>query len=252
MEWFDHAIGGRVILNVQASSVGASQAAVALMGRAVFVGVMARDYASMEDGIARIDRLHREGVQVSAGLGDGSADQWERALQLALATKPLHLNQIFPAAALSQIALRREGAPTVVNAMIRPTGEPGIVELGTGPLSSKLAGGAKVPVEAAIAMMRETGVTSVKLFPIEGERRMDELRAVARAVAAADMMLEPTGGITPDNVAAIVAACLAEGVRYVMPHLYGSLKDPATGDLDVAKLERARREVERLFAESAV
>ncbi|WP_135556519.1 KDGP aldolase [Paenibacillus cymbidii] len=250
MEWFEHAIGGSVILNVQTSSLGASLAAHQLLGRAVFVGVMARDYPNLADGAAYIGRLHEAGIQVSAGLGDGSPDEWERALQLALAARPPHLNQIFSAAALSQFALRREGAHTVVNAMIRPAGEPGIVSLGTGPLSGRMAGGVRVPADAAIAMMCEMGIVSVKLFPIEGDLRLDEVRAVARAVAAADMMLEPTGGITPDNVARVVDACLAEGVRCVMPHLYGSLKDPSTNDLDIARLERAAREVERLFAGS--
>lgn len=251
MERFEQsAIAGKVMLNIQTRSVVASKAATALLGPAVLVGVMAKDYPEAGTGEAYVRELHEAGVQVSAGLGDGSAAQWERALALAVATRPAHLNQIFPAAALSRQALRQSGADTFVNAMVTPSGRPGWVTLGTGPLS-QAAAPAVVPVEAALAMMRETGIRSVKFFPIEGTKRLDELQAVAQAAAAADMMVEPTGGITPDNVADIVRVCLEAGVRRIMPHLYGSLKDPATGDLDIGRLERAYAAIAALLGERA-
>jgi 2-dehydro-3-deoxy-phosphogluconate aldolase len=248
MNLFDFGIGSKVLLNIQADRLDSSLAAKELMGASVLVGVMARDYPRLEDGAAYIEQLHNHGVLVSAGLGDGSADQWHNALQLALRTKPAHLNQIFPAAALSAYALRAQGIGTIVNAMIRPTGTPGRVVIGTGPLSQ--AAEAVVSAEAAMAMMKEMGVESVKFYPIEGTKRLEELRAVARAAAAKGMMLEPTGGITPDNVAEIVSVCLEAGVKHVMPHLYGSLKNPETKELDLGKLEMAYHRVRQLFGEA--
>lgn len=243
---FRHALGGKVLLNVQARSAEAAAEASGLLGAAVLVGVMARDFPRLEDGVNYVQTLHAQGVQVSVGLGDGSAEQWERALQLALRTKPHHLNQIFSAASLSQSLLRSLGAPTLVNGMVKPAGQPGLVHIGTGPLS-QLNGSATIPVQAALAILKETGVQSVKFFPIEGTGRLEELRQIARAVAEMDMMLEPTGGITPENVAAIVGVCLEEGVQYIMPHLYGSLKNRHTGDLDMQKLETAYKNVQSLF-----
>ncbi|XID92676.1 KDGP aldolase [Paenibacillaceae bacterium WGS1546] len=250
-QWFEHGIGGKVLLNIQAYSIESARAATKLLGKSVLIGVMARDYPVLNDGVAYIDQLHREGINVSVGLGDGSAEQWERALQLTLATQPVHLNQIFPAAALSQYAVKQHGASTLVNAMIKPAGQAGFVLLGTGPLSQNSPTSSAIPVEAAVAMMKETGIRSVKYFPIEGCKRLDELRAVARAAARADIALEPTGGIAPDNVEEVVRVCLEEGVTRVMPHLYGSLKNPATNDLDTDKLNQAVDRITRLFERTA-
>lgn len=240
--FFKQAIGGKVLLNIQANSLESAKAAAELLGPAVIVGVMAKDFPVIEEGVAYIQRLHGEGVQVSAGLGDGSAEEWERALKLALAAKPLHLNQVFPAAALSQYVLRLQGAPTIVNAMVRPTGTPGMVHIGTGPLS-QASPDAVVSVDSALSMMQEMGIESVKFFPIQGTGRLDEVRAVAKAVAGSGMMLEPTGGITPDNAAELVRACLEEGVTKLMPHLYGSLKNASTNDLDLEKLKLAAQQI---------
>ena len=62
---------------------------------------------------------------------------------------------------------------------------------------------------------------------------------INRVAAKYDMIMEPTGGITTENVGKIVGICLEAGVSYVMPHLYGSLKDKVTGALDMEKFKRA-------------
>lgn len=243
---FQHGLSGKVLLNIQTHSLQTSKEAADLLGNAVLVGVTAKAYPNLDEGFDYIHELHQNGVQVSAGLGDGSADQWERALELALHTNPVHLNQIFPAAGLSQYMLKEKGFNTWVNGMVGPTGEPGKVVLGTGPLSRGEAGSI-VSIEAALAMLKEVGVQSVKFFPIQGTKRLDEVRAVAAAVAAAGMVMEPTGGITPDNVAELVQLCLEQGVEYVMPHIYGSLKDPSTNDLDIRLLQQTYKNIEAVL-----
>lgn len=227
-----------LLINVQASTVDAAAAAARRYGDDVVVGVVARDFAEPAEGAAHIRRLQAQGVRVSAGLGDGAADQWERALQLAILTQPCHLNQVFPAAGLSQRVLADAGAPTLVNALVRPGGAPGVVSVNTGPRSQRAPDG-RLPVGAALDMLAEVGVRSVKLFPVNGDTRLDEVRAVAAAAAERDLALEPTGGITPDNLAAVLDACLDAGVTRLMPHLYGSVKDPATGDLSPDRLAAA-------------
>jgi 2-dehydro-3-deoxy-phosphogluconate aldolase len=94
-------------------------------------------------------------------------------------------------------------------------------------------------VGVALDMPAETGVRSVKFFPMGGLTHLAELSALAAAAAERSMMVEPTGGIGVADVAKIVQACRAEGVPVVMAHLYGSLKDPATGELDLALLRAA-------------
>jgi len=247
MTLFDHPL----LLNVQASTVDGAAAVTGRYGTRVLVGVVARDFADPAGGADHIRALQARGVRVSAGLGDGAADQWEQALKMAMLARPCHLNQIFPAAALSQRVLQAAGAPTVVNALVRPSGTPGLVCVATGPVSQRAAGG-RLPVGAALDMLAEVGVGSVKLFPIEGAARLAELQAVAAAVAERDMALEPTGGITPQNLPDVLATCLDAGVTRLMPHLYGSVKDPATGDPCPQRLAMAMAVLDRYAERNAL
>lgn len=233
-----------LLLNVQASTVDSAAAAAERYGDQVIIGVVARDFADPADGAAHIQTLQARGVQVSAGLGDGAAGQWERALEMAVRARPFHLNQVFPAAALSQRVLRRAGAPTVVNALVRPTGTPGIVTVATGPVSERARDG-RLPVGTALDMLTEVGVRSVKFFPVQGASRLTELRAVAAAAAERGMALEPTGGITPENLPDVLTACLDAGVIRLMPHLYGSVKDAVTKDLCPDRLAAAMTVIHR-------
>lgn len=239
----------QVLLNVEATSVEIAAAATERFGSCVVVGVMARRFDTPAAGAAFASELHSRGVLVSAGLGDGSADHWQQALEIALESGPAHLNQVFPAAALSQRVLADAGAPTLVNALIEPAADPGLVRIATGPRSRQHAGG-DVPIDVALDLLCETGVRSVKLYPVRGIDRLDSIRAVSAAAAARDMVFEPTGGIAPDNLAAVLDTALTAGVQAVMPHLYGSVKDPATAELDQQRLARAFRVIDEVLGRS--
>lgn len=239
---FDKGYHRAVLINIQCSNFDdALQAAKRFPG--TLVGVMAKSYACLQQGIDFAHQLRNAGIMVSAGLGDGCPGQWERALQLALGAKTEHLNQVFPAAALSQKALEQAGVDTCVNALIRPSGRPGLVNISTGPLSEQSAE-AVVPAETAAAMLSEVGVRSLKFFPMWGIKALPEAIALAKAAARYNMILEPTGGLTPENVGPIVAALLDAGATHIIPHLYGSLKDTATGGLDMGKFEKALAAIE--------
>jgi len=201
---------------------------------AVIAGVMAGRFPTVTAAVSQVADFTAAGIQVSVGLGDGAADQWDRALEVALASRPLHLNQVFPAAGLSQRALADAGTSTLVNALVSPVRN-GWVNVATGPLSRRHP--TEVPVEAALDLMAEVGVRSVKLYPVGGLDRLDEIVAVARAVAERDLLLEPTGGIAPAHLSTLLDAVLATGCR-VMPHLYGSLRDDS-GALSPALLDEA-------------
>lgn len=239
---FERSIDGKVILNIQCMCLDECLEAKKQFGDIFLTGITAKAFSDIEDGIDCIRRLQNAGIRVSAGLGDGEAFQWERALNLALMTDCEHLNQVFPAAALSQRLIREKENRTIVNALIRPTGRVGYVSIGTGPLSEKEE--SIVPIRAAAAMLKETHVSSLKFFPIKGTAHLAELETVAKAAAEFDMMIEPTGGITPDNVEAVVRTCMEAGAVHIMPHLYASLKDES-GMLELYKMERAVEAIRR-------
>ncbi|HUW87280.1 MAG TPA: KDGP aldolase [Candidatus Paceibacterota bacterium] len=228
----------KILLNVQTNNVDtAIEVSKRYPGRIV-IGVTAKDFPDLRDGIAIVNRMQEKGVLVSVGLGDGAANQWQRALDLALATKPFHLNQVFPASALSRKALRDAGALTIVNGLIRPSSKVGAVCIGTGPESSNYAL-ESVSTEFAIALLHEMSVESVKLFPLHGLTHIDELREVAMVATSRGMMVEPTGGLTVAMLPEILKACSFTGEEKIMPHLYSSVKNPTTGDLDLSLIADA-------------
>jgi uncharacterized protein (TIGR03581 family) len=105
----------------------------------------------------------------------------------------------------------------------------GFVKISTGPLSAQAADGI-VPVETAIALLKDMGGSSIKYFPMGGLKHKDEFHYVAQACAEHGFLLEPTGGIDLDNYEAIMEIALAAGVRQVIPHIYSSIIDSASGN----------------------
>jgi uncharacterized protein (TIGR03581 family) len=137
------------------------------------------------------------------------------------------VNQVFTGVATSRALLGQN--QTVVNGLISPTGTPGRVKISTGPLSSTAADGI-VPIDTAIALLKDMGGSSVKYFPMGGLKCRDEYKAVAEACARHDFWLEPTGGIDLENFGEILQIALDAGVSKIIPHIYSSIIDKASGD----------------------
>ncbi|HMR13147.1 MAG TPA: KDGP aldolase, partial [Arachnia sp.] len=68
-------------------------------------------------------------------------------------------------------------------------------------------------------------------YPIGGVSQLDHPAAMGRAMAAAGVpIFEPTGGIDVENFDAVVSTCLEAGAKHVVPHVYTSIVDKATGN----------------------
>ncbi|BDS28736.1 hypothetical protein KAM479c_04600 (plasmid) [Aeromonas caviae] len=119
-------------------------------------------------------------------------------------------------------------ADTLVNGLVSPTGTPGMVKISTGPLSAQQADGI-VPIDTAIALLKDMGGSSVKFFPMGGLACRAEYQAVAEACARHGFWLEPTGGIDLENFEEIVRIALEAGVEKVIPHVYSSIIDSESG-----------------------
>lgn len=218
----------RVCLNVLAGSKANAQAIWQAAEGHVLVGVLSKNYASVESAVedmreyaALIDNA------LSVGLGAGDPRQSAMVSEISREVQPQHVNQVFTGVATSRALLGQQ--QTVVNGLVSPTGTPGRVKISTGPLSAQ-APDAVVPVETAIAMLKDMGGSSIKYFPMGGLKAVDEFTAVAQACAKHDFWLEPTGGIDLDNYATILQIALDAGVSKIIPHIYSSIIDSATGD----------------------
>ena len=216
-------LNDRLCLNILAGSVANAKECYEAAETNVVVGVLSKSYATdeaaIEDMKKYIDAIDNA---LSIGLGAGDPNQSPMVTRLAKVLQPQHVNQVFTGTAASREALGQN--ETVVNGLISPCGEVGYVNIATGPLSSKEAV-AKVPVASAIALLKDMGCSSVKYFPMNGLAHKEEYIAVAKACAAADFYLEPTGGIDLDNFEEIVQIALDAGVKKVIPHVYSSIID---------------------------
>ncbi|RNE17789.1 2-dehydro-3-deoxy-phosphogluconate aldolase [Lacticaseibacillus paracasei] len=227
----------RVALNVLAGSIQNAEDIYQAAEGHVVVGVLTKNYdtdeAAIED-MKKYQAVTQNGLSV--GLGAGDPNQSAMVSRVSKVLQPQHVNQVFTGVGTSRALLGQND--TVINGLVSPTGKVGIVNVATGPKSSQKAA-AEVPVATAIALLQDMGGTSFKFFPMGGLKHEEEFRAVAKACAAEGFKLEPTGGIDLDNFEAILQIALDAGVKQIIPHIYSSIIDKATGltrPEDVAKL----------------
>ena len=218
----------RVCLNVLAGSKDNARDIYEAAEGHVLVGLLSKNYADVASAVADMKEYAAliENA-LSVGLGAGDPRQSLMVSQISAQVQPQHVNQVFTGVGTSRALLGQNDS--VVNGLISPTGKAGFVKINTGPLSSK-ASDAIVPVETAIALLKDMGGSSVKYFPMGGLSTRDEFAAVARACAEQDFWLEPTGGIDLENFEAIMEIALAAGVTKIIPHIYSSIIDSATGN----------------------
>ncbi|MCD1258048.1 oxo-acid lyase [Paenibacillus athensensis] len=219
---------GQVALNVLAGSVDNAREVFAAAEGYVLVGVLSKRYPDAQTAAAAM-REYGAAIDdaVSIGLGSGDSRQAAVVAEIAASYAGSHINQVFPSVGATRARLGAR--PGWINALVAPSGRPGYVNIATGPASSALPEGAIVPVKAAIALVRDMGGNALKFFPMNGLSCEDELRAVAQACGEERFALEPTGGIDLGNFEAIVRMALEAGVPQIIPHVYASIVDPASG-----------------------
>ncbi len=218
----------RVCLNVLAGSKDNARDIYQAAEGHVLVGVLSKNYADVPSAVADMKEYAAliENA-LSVGLGAGDPRQSLMVSQISQQVQPQHVNQVFTGVGTSRALLGQNDS--VVNGLISPTGKVGWVKINTGPLSSTAAD-AIVPVETAIALLKDMGGSSVKYFPMGGLKTRDEFAAVARACAEHDFWLEPTGGIDLENFEPIMEIALEAGVNKIIPHIYSSIIDSASGN----------------------
>jgi len=236
---------GRVALNVLASSIDNAKEVFEAAEGHVVVGVLSKNYPNAEEAVIAM-RQYGEAIDdaVSIGLGAGDSRQAAVVAEIAKHYAGTHINQVFTAVGATRANLGERDS--WINSLVSPSGRPGYVNISTGPVSAAHAEHAVVPVKAAIALVRDMGGNALKYFPMKGLELEDEFRAVAAACGEEGFALEPTGGIDKSNFEKIVGIALEAGVSKVIPHVYSSIIDQASGKTIVEDVKELYEKMKKL------
>jgi uncharacterized protein (TIGR03581 family) len=236
---------GRVALNVLASSIDNAKEVFEAAEGHVVVGVLSKNYPNAEEAVIAM-RQYGEAIDdaVSIGLGAGDSRQAAVVAEIAKHYAGTHINQVFTAVGATRANLGERDS--WINSLVSPSGRPGYVNISTGPVSAAHAEHAVVPVKAAIALVRDMGGNALKYFPMKGLELEDEFRAVAAACGEEGFALEPTGGIDKSNFEKIVGIALEAGVPKVIPHVYSSIIDQASGKTIVEDVKELYEKMKKL------
>lgn len=222
----------RVALNVLASDPTNAKAVFEAAEGHVLIGVLSKDYPTVLKSVEAMKEYGEviDGA-VSIGLGGGDNRQAAIVAEIVKYFPGNHVNQVFPAVGATRANLG--GKESWINSLISPTGKVGYVNISTGPNSAQQTEQAIVPIHSAISLIRDMGGNALKYFPMNGLSCEDEYRAVAIACGEAGFALEPTGGIDKENFEAILRIALEANVPKVIPHIYSSIIDQATGQTNI-------------------
>ncbi|GEK35010.1 2-dehydro-3-deoxy-phosphogluconate aldolase [Kurthia sibirica] len=235
----------RVALNVLASDINNAKEIYEAAEGYVVVGVLSKDYDTVDEAVTAMKAYGKEiDDAVSIGLGAGDNRQAAVVADIAKYYEGSHINQVLPAVGATRANLGNKDS--WINSLVSPSGKVGFVNISTGPQSAGIKQQAIVPVEAAIALVKDMGGNALKYFPMKGLQHIEEFKAVAQACAEADLALEPTGGIDLENFETILAIALDAGVTQVIPHVYSSIIDKKTGKTNTADVKTLMTIVKRL------
>lgn len=161
---------GRICLNVLSHDIQNAKDIYHITEGHVIIGMLSKNYDDNQSAISKMTALASEiDNNLSIGLGAGDPNQWKMVAEIAKEIQPKHVNQICTAVGYTRGLLNQN--QTLVNALISPTEKVGYVNMATGPLSS-LETPTEVPIKTAIAMLKEMGANSVKLYPMEGLKHL--------------------------------------------------------------------------------
>lgn len=243
-----HFYKNRVTLNVLAKDIENAKDVYETAEGYVLIGVLSKDYDTVSEAVQAME-AYDEAVEgaISIGLGAGDSRQAMVVSEIVKKYPGRHINQVFPSVGITRANAGEKNC--WINGLVSPTGKIGYVNISTGSESENINEQAIVPIEAAIALMKDMGGNAIKYFPLTEVEDIKEYEAVAMACAKADFALEPTGGIDLKNFEERVDIALRAGVPKVIPHVYSSIIDQETGltNLDDVKalLEKTKKLVNR-------
>ena len=227
---------GKLCLNCLAKDIDNANQILEAIDNNALVGVLSADYNSVEEAVKGMNEYKKQcDNNISVGLGGGNPAQWKMVAEISKEVLPKHINQIFSAVGYTRASVCSD--EPFINALVSPCGKEGYVKVSTGPLSKDEDEGI-VPIDTAIAMIREIGGNSIKYFPMKGLACKNEFIEVAKACARNKFVLEPTGGIDLNNLEEILKIALDQGVEHIIVHVYTSIIDDKTGTTKIEDVKK--------------
>lgn len=234
----------KICLNVLAGNVDNAKEIYDITEGYVVIGLLAAKYETVDQAVKEMI-IYKEAIDgaISIGLGAGDPNQWKKVAHISRELEAEHINQIFPAVGYTRAMAKNES--TFINCLVNPLDKLGYVNIATGPLSTKKAP-AKVHLSTAIALIREMGGNSVKLFPMNGLQNKEMYKEIVKICAEENFAIEPTGGIYLENFEEIVVIALEAGVKQIIPHVYSAIIDGSTGKTKVEDVKQLYEIVKRV------
>ena len=191
----------------------------------VVPGIVSDQYETIDAAATIVQELKTVTDVVSIGLGGGvNAANWNKVLDIAVASEPGHLNQPFETATYTKGFLDGKRIPKqLVNALVQPTGEIGKIKLANS--------GNILKVEEFIDIAAGLGIESIKMMPVKGTQHLEELIYLVKVAATRGIRgVEPAGGIDASNIKDIAQGVKNINIEFFMPHIFGSTIDSRTGE----------------------
>ncbi|MEI3606202.1 KDGP aldolase [Pseudogracilibacillus sp. SE30717A] len=234
----------KICLNVLAADVENAKEIYEITEGHVVIGLLAANYATVEQAVNEMAKFKKaiDGA-ISIGLGAGDPNQWQKVAHIGHQLEAEHINQIFPAVGYTRAMVKNNS--TFINCLVNPTEQSGYVNIATGPLSSREAP-AKVHLTTAIALIREMGGNSVKLFPLNEMTNKEMYKEITKICANENFAIEPTGGIDLNNFEEIVMIALESGIKQIIPHVYSAIIDSSTGKTNIDDVKQLYEIIKRV------
>lgn len=226
----------RLCLNVLVNSLKNAKEIYDATEGHVLLGILSKNYDEEDAAVEDMRKYaYVTNNAISVGLGAGDPKQSGMVAKISGQLKPAHINQVFTGVGATKALLG--DFETIINGLVSPCGKVGYVNISTGPESSGKTP-AIVPIDAAIALLKDMGANSLKYFPMGGLGSKEEFTAVADSCAKNKFILEPTGGIDLNNFEEIVKIALETKVEKIIPHVYSSIIDKETRATRVSDVEK--------------
>lgn len=207
------------------------------------IGILTKNFENFDECVKTIKLWSKElNGSVSIGLGGGDPKQAYMVTQISGLVNVDHINQVFPEVPATRNNTKNKNA--IINSLISPSGTPGKVIISTGPLSckaEKIIGN----INTVSLMVKEMGGNALKFFNMKNMLTDDELFEVAKSCAKNNLILEITGGISLSNIQRYLTIAKKANVKKVIPHIYGSIIDPISGETNLHKI----RQLWKIFRE---